>query len=143
MKGRTSTQSTCTEPTSSRRNSPPRQMVANGKGHIIDVTASIAMQPNGRVPSVIPTLFKGGINAATRALALELAASKVRVNAIAAGLIDTPLHELGASSHAGCSRRRVRRAKRKGWSTRCASSSIQVVTGVAEPVDGGSTSGRW
>jgi len=71
-------------------------MVANGKGHIIDVTASIAMQPNGRVPSVIPTLFKGGINAATRALALELAASKVKVNAIAAGVIDTPLHKLGA-----------------------------------------------
>ena len=64
-------------------------MVANGKGHIIDVTASIAMQPNGRVPSVIPTLVKGGINAATRALALELAASKVKVNAIAAGVIDT------------------------------------------------------
>jgi len=33
---------------------------------------------------------KGGINALTRAIALELAAKKINVNAIAPGYIDTP-----------------------------------------------------
>lgn len=67
-------------------------MTANGGGHIVTITASIALQPNVKVPALLPVLIKGGLNAATRGLALELAASNVKVSAVAPGIIDTPLH---------------------------------------------------
>lgn len=69
-----------------------RHMAKNGAGHIVNITASIALQPNIKVPALLPVLIKGGINQAVRALALELAPSQVQVNAVAPGIIDTPLH---------------------------------------------------
>jgi NAD(P)-dependent dehydrogenase (short-subunit alcohol dehydrogenase family) len=69
-----------------------KHMAANRSGHIVTITASIAMQPNVKVPALLPVLIKGGLNHATRGLALELAASNVRVNAVAPGIIETPLH---------------------------------------------------
>lgn len=67
-------------------------MAANGAGHIVTITASIAMQPNVKVPALLPILIKGGLNHATRGLAIELAASNVKVSAVAPGIIDTPMH---------------------------------------------------
>jgi NAD(P)-dependent dehydrogenase (short-subunit alcohol dehydrogenase family) len=67
-------------------------MAANGSGHIVNITASIAMQPTAKVPALLPVLIKGGLNHATRALALELAPSGVKVNAVAPGIIETPMH---------------------------------------------------
>ena len=69
-----------------------RHMSAKGSGHIVTITASIAMQPNVKVPALLPVLIKGGLNSAVRGLALELAASHVQVNAVAPGIIETPLH---------------------------------------------------
>jgi NAD(P)-dependent dehydrogenase (short-subunit alcohol dehydrogenase family) len=67
-------------------------MARNRDGHIVTITASIAMQPNAKVPALLPILIKGGLNHATRGLAIELAGSNVRVNAIAPGIINTPMH---------------------------------------------------
>jgi len=67
-------------------------MSARKQGQIINITASIAMQPNAKVPALLPVLIKGGLNQATRALALELAPSNVKVNSVAPGIIETPLH---------------------------------------------------
>jgi len=67
-------------------------MAARKQGHIVNITASIAIQPNSKVPALLPVLVKGGLNQATRALALELAPSNVKVNAVAPGIIETPLH---------------------------------------------------
>jgi NAD(P)-dependent dehydrogenase (short-subunit alcohol dehydrogenase family) len=67
-------------------------MSGRKQGHIINITASIAMQPNAKVPALLPVLIKGGLNQATRALALELAPANVKVNAVAPGIIETPLH---------------------------------------------------
>jgi NAD(P)-dependent dehydrogenase (short-subunit alcohol dehydrogenase family) len=68
-------------------------MRATGQGgQIINITAAIALQPNASVPALLPVLIKGGINSATRALALELAPHDIRVNAVAPGIIDTPMH---------------------------------------------------
>jgi NAD(P)-dependent dehydrogenase (short-subunit alcohol dehydrogenase family) len=58
-------------------------MGANQSGHIVNITAGIAMQPNAKVPALLPILIKGGLNNATRGLAIELAASNVKVNAVA------------------------------------------------------------
>jgi NAD(P)-dependent dehydrogenase (short-subunit alcohol dehydrogenase family) len=68
-------------------------MSARKQGQIINITASIAMQPNVKVPALLPVLIKGGLNQATRALALELAASNVKVNSVAPGIVETPLHD--------------------------------------------------
>jgi NAD(P)-dependent dehydrogenase (short-subunit alcohol dehydrogenase family) len=67
-------------------------MAKNRDGHIVTITASIAMQPNVKVPALLPILIKGGLNHATRGLAIELAGANVRVNAIAPGIIKTPMH---------------------------------------------------
>lgn len=67
-------------------------MAARKQGQIINITASIAMQPNLKVPALLPVLIKGGLNQATRALALELASSNVKVNSVAPGIVETPLH---------------------------------------------------
>jgi NAD(P)-dependent dehydrogenase (short-subunit alcohol dehydrogenase family) len=67
-------------------------MAKNRNGHIVTITASIALQPNVKVPALLPILIKGGLNQATRGLAIELAGANVRVNAIAPGIIKTPMH---------------------------------------------------
>ena len=44
------------------------------------------------MPSVLASLTKGGLNAATKALAIEYAKRGIRVNAVAPGIIRTPMH---------------------------------------------------
>jgi NAD(P)-dependent dehydrogenase (short-subunit alcohol dehydrogenase family) len=44
------------------------------------------------VPSVLASLTKGGLNAATKSLAIEYAKRGIRVNAVALGVIKTPMH---------------------------------------------------
>ena len=63
-----------------------------GRGHIVTVTSSLADQPTSSVPGVLTSLTKGALNAATRALAIEHAKDGVRVNAVSAGIIKTPMH---------------------------------------------------
>jgi NAD(P)-dependent dehydrogenase (short-subunit alcohol dehydrogenase family) len=121
-----------------------RHMMANRQGHIVNITASIAMQPNVRVPSVIPALIKGGINAATRSLALELAAHNVQVNAVAPGVIDTPLHAAGMMAQLGV----LAPTGTVGNVQDVVNAVLYLtgsgfVTGTVMPVDGGSTAGVW
>jgi NAD(P)-dependent dehydrogenase (short-subunit alcohol dehydrogenase family) len=68
-------------------------MIHRKRGHIINITASIASQPIHSVAATVPILIKGGLNHATKALALELAPHNVMVSAVAPGMIDTPLHD--------------------------------------------------
>jgi NAD(P)-dependent dehydrogenase (short-subunit alcohol dehydrogenase family) len=63
-----------------------------GCGHVVTVTSSLVDQPMSSVPGVLTSLTKGALNAATRALAIEHAKSGVRVNAVSAGIIKTPMH---------------------------------------------------
>jgi NAD(P)-dependent dehydrogenase (short-subunit alcohol dehydrogenase family) len=68
------------------------RMLEQGSGHIVNITATLADQPIKVVPSALASLTKGGLNAVTRALAIEYADRGVRVNAVAPGVIKTPMH---------------------------------------------------
>jgi NAD(P)-dependent dehydrogenase (short-subunit alcohol dehydrogenase family) len=69
------------------------QMLRQGAGgHVVQVTTSLVDQPLSAVPSALATLSKGGLDAVTRGLAIEYAKSGIRVNAVAPGLIRTPMH---------------------------------------------------
>jgi len=70
-----------------------KQMLAQKSGgSIVSITASLADNPIAGVNASLPMITKGGINAITRSLAIEYAKDGVRVNAVAPGAVDTPLH---------------------------------------------------
>ena len=68
------------------------EMLKQGSGHIVQITTSLVDHANGSVPSVLASLTKGGLNAATKSLAIEYAKKGIRVNAVAPGVIETPMH---------------------------------------------------
>jgi len=68
------------------------EMLKRGSGHIVQITTSLIDHANSNVPSVLASLTKGGLNAATKSLAIEFASKGVRVNAVAPGVIKTPMH---------------------------------------------------
>jgi NAD(P)-dependent dehydrogenase (short-subunit alcohol dehydrogenase family) len=65
------------------------QMVAQGGGHVVNVTTSLVEHASSKEPSALTSLTKGGLTAVTRALAIEYAPRGVRVNAVALGVIRT------------------------------------------------------
>jgi NAD(P)-dependent dehydrogenase (short-subunit alcohol dehydrogenase family) len=72
------------------------QMVAQGGGHIVNITTSLVDHADRARPSALVSLTKGGLAAVTRALATEYAARGLRVNAVSPGVIKTPMHDLAS-----------------------------------------------
>jgi len=68
------------------------QMLLQGGGHIVNLTTTLVGQPVKEVPSAMASLTKGGLDAVTRSLAIEYADRGIRVNAVAPGVIKTPMH---------------------------------------------------
>jgi len=68
------------------------EMEKHSSGHVVSVTASIDHAAISGVYTVLAALTKGGINAATKSLAIEYAKKGIRVNAVAPGNIRTPMH---------------------------------------------------
>src|SRR5467141_495631 len=68
------------------------EMLKQGSGHIVQITTSLIDHANSNVPSVLASMTKGGLNAATKSLAIEYAKKGVRVNAVAPGVMKTPMH---------------------------------------------------
>ncbi|KTC37735.1 MAG: SDR family NAD(P)-dependent oxidoreductase [Pseudomonas sp.] len=123
-----------------------RHMAARGAGHIVAITASIALQPTLKVPALLPVLVKGGLNQAIRALALELAGSQVQVNAVAPGIIDTPLHPADPQTRNAL--QALAPSGRIGTPTDVVEAVLYLtdsnfVTGTVLAVDGGAASGVW
>jgi NAD(P)-dependent dehydrogenase (short-subunit alcohol dehydrogenase family) len=69
-----------------------RQMLTQGGGHIVNLTTTLVGQPLKAVPSALASLTKGGLDAVSRSLAIEYADQGIRVNAVAPGIIKTPMH---------------------------------------------------
>lgn len=68
------------------------EMEKQGSGHVVSITTSLTDHAIDGVPSVLASLTKGGLNAATKSLAIEYAKRGVRVNAVSPGVIKTPMH---------------------------------------------------
>ncbi|MGY0057189.1 SDR family NAD(P)-dependent oxidoreductase [Streptomyces sp. LZ34] len=68
------------------------QMLTQGGGHIVNITSSLVDNADSRVPSVLASLTKGGLQSATKSLAIEYATRGIRTNAVSPGTIRTPMH---------------------------------------------------
>jgi NAD(P)-dependent dehydrogenase (short-subunit alcohol dehydrogenase family) len=69
-----------------------QMLVQKTGGSIVTVTAALARNPIRGVPAAVPMITKGGLETITQHLAMEYARDGIRVNAVAPGVVDTPLH---------------------------------------------------
>jgi NAD(P)-dependent dehydrogenase (short-subunit alcohol dehydrogenase family) len=71
-----------------------KQMLAQGTGgSIVNITTTLVDHPIAGANSAVPMLTKGGLQAVTRSLAMEYVKQGIRVNAVAPGEVDTPMHK--------------------------------------------------
>ena len=77
------------------------EMVRRYGGHVVVVSASLAETADSSAPAALTALTKGGLVAATRSLAVEYASRGIRVNAVFAGIIRTPVQLAGRSEGLG------------------------------------------
>jgi NAD(P)-dependent dehydrogenase (short-subunit alcohol dehydrogenase family) len=68
------------------------EMLLRGGGHVVNITTTLVDYADSDVPSVLVSMTKGGLAAATRSLAIEYATRGIRVNAISPGVIQTPVY---------------------------------------------------
>ena len=68
------------------------EMEKRGSGHVVQITTSLVDHAIAGVPSVLASLTKGGLAAATKSLAIEYARRGIRVNAVAPGIIKSPMN---------------------------------------------------
>jgi NAD(P)-dependent dehydrogenase (short-subunit alcohol dehydrogenase family) len=120
-----------------------RHMSERGRGKIVNISAALALQPHASVPALLAVALKGAINQATRALALELAPRGVTVNAVAPGVVATPMHP--ADTHAALGK--LHPLGRIARIDEIAAAVLYLVgadfvTGAILPVDGGFSAGR-
>jgi NAD(P)-dependent dehydrogenase (short-subunit alcohol dehydrogenase family) len=71
-----------------------KQLVAQKSGgSIVNITSTLAEHPIAGANSSVPMITKGGLEAVTRSLAIEYVNHGIRVNAVAPGIVDTPMHK--------------------------------------------------
>jgi NAD(P)-dependent dehydrogenase (short-subunit alcohol dehydrogenase family) len=68
------------------------QMKKQNSGHVVNISAVLADQPSASAPAILAVLSKSTMPAVSKALALEYAASGIRVNTVSPGVINTPMH---------------------------------------------------
>jgi NAD(P)-dependent dehydrogenase (short-subunit alcohol dehydrogenase family) len=70
-----------------------KQMLAQKTGgSIVTITAALARNPIRGVTAAVPMITKGGLETITQHLAMEYAKDGIRVNAVAPGVVLTPMH---------------------------------------------------
>jgi NAD(P)-dependent dehydrogenase (short-subunit alcohol dehydrogenase family) len=69
------------------------QMLKQKAGAVVSITAALADHPIAGVNAAVPMITKGGLNAVIKSLAIEYAKDGIRFNAVAPGIVDTPMHK--------------------------------------------------
>jgi NAD(P)-dependent dehydrogenase (short-subunit alcohol dehydrogenase family) len=119
------------------------EMQKNASGHVVSITTSLVDHANSSVPSALASLTKGGLNAATKSLAIEYAKAGIRVNAVSPGIIKSPMHAV--ETHAALAA--MHPLGRMGEMSDIVDAvlyldSAQFVTGEILHVDGGQSAGH-
>jgi NAD(P)-dependent dehydrogenase (short-subunit alcohol dehydrogenase family) len=119
-------------------------MLRAGAGHVVTITATIAEQPTTVLPAALASLTKVGLNAATRALAIEYAGRGIRVNAVSPGAVKTPMHAPQTHDFLAT----LQPMGRMGEMQEIRDAVLYLekaafVTGDILHVDGGASAGRW
>jgi NAD(P)-dependent dehydrogenase (short-subunit alcohol dehydrogenase family) len=70
-----------------------KQMLKQKSGNVVNISAALVDQPVAGVNASVSMITKGGLNAVTRSLAIEYAKDGIRFNAVAPGVVDSPLHK--------------------------------------------------
>lgn len=70
-----------------------KQMLKQKSGNVVTISAALADQPFAGENASVSMITKGGLNTVTRSLAIEYAKEGIRFNAVAPGVVDTPLHK--------------------------------------------------
>ena len=120
------------------------QMLKQESGAVVSITAALADQPIAGVNAAVPMITKGGLNAVIKSLAIEYAKEGIRFNAVAPGIVDTPMHKDDPKDF-------LRTLQPMGQIARVSDVVDAVVylahagqvSGEVLHVDGGSHAGRW
>jgi NAD(P)-dependent dehydrogenase (short-subunit alcohol dehydrogenase family) len=72
-----------------------KQMLKQKSGNVVSITAALVDQPIAGLNASVSMMTKGGLNTVIRSLAIEYAREGIRFNAVAPGVVDTPLHKDG------------------------------------------------
>ncbi|MFZ0583329.1 MAG: SDR family oxidoreductase [Candidatus Acidiferrales bacterium] len=121
-----------------------KQMLKQKSGNVVTITASLADQPYANEKASVSMITKGGLNTITRHLAIEYAKDGIRFNAVAPGVVDTPLHK-------NDSKEAMKTYAPMGTIAEVKDivdavlyvAEAEQVTGEILHVDGGSHAGRW
>lgn len=122
-----------------------KQMLAQKSGgSVVTITAALAANPIAGVKASVPMITKGGLDTITKHLAIEYAKDGIRFNAVAPGVVDTPLHKsdpkeaLKSLSPMG-----VLSSVKDIVDAVMFVTEAQTITGEILNVDGGAHAGRW
>ena len=121
-----------------------RQMMKQKCGSIVNISTSLVDQPIACLPATLPILTKGALQAVTGGLATESVAHGIRVNAVSAGVIDTPMNPKEIHSFL----KTLEPMGRLGKIDEVVDAVLYLmeaafVTGEVLHVDGGQHAGRW
>lgn len=121
-----------------------RQMIRQKNGSIVNISSALVDQPIACLPAALTIVTKGALHALTRGLAMEYVAQGIRVNAVSAGIIDTPMNPKEAHAYL----KTLEPMGRLGEIDEIVQAVLYLaeatfVTGEVLRVDGGQHAGRW
>ena len=121
-----------------------KQMLRQKSGNVVTITAALADNPIAGVNASVSMITKGGLNTVTRSLAIEYAKEGIRFNAVAPGVVETPLHQDDPKDDL----KKLQPMGKIGEISDIVDAVLYLaqagqVTGEVLHVDGGAHSGRW